>query len=151
MADALERLKERLGEVSDLGKVMRLLSWDQQTMMPPAGTGHRADQMATVQRLAHERFTDPEVGRLLDELRPLEESLDPDSDDAALIALVRRDYEKAVKVPASLRAAMTRAAAEARPLWVRAKTESDFPFFLPALERIVELKLQYVDCVADRA
>jgi carboxypeptidase Taq len=151
MADALERLKERLGEVSDLGKVMRLLSWDQQTMMPPAGTGHRADQMATVQRLAHERFTDPEVGRMLDELRPLEESLDPDSDDAALIALVRRDYEKGGKVPASLRAAMTHAAAEARPLWVRAKTESDFPSFLPALERIVELKLQYVDCVADGA
>ena len=72
MADALEQLKERLGRVTDLGKVVRLLSWDQQTMMPTAGTGHRADQMATVQRLAHELFTDPEVGRLLDELRPLE-------------------------------------------------------------------------------
>jgi carboxypeptidase Taq len=151
MADALGRLKERLGEVSDLGKVMRLLSWDQQTMMPPAGTGHRADQMATVQRHAHELFTDPEVGRMLDELLPLEDSLDPDSDDATLIALVRRDYEKAVKVPASLRAAMTRAAAEARPVWVKAKTESDFASFLPSLERIVELKLEYVDAVADGA
>src|SRR5215467_5807184 len=151
MADALEQLKERLAEVTDLGKVMRLLSWDQQTMMPSAGTGHRADQTATVQQLAHERFTDPEVGRLLDELRPLEESLDPDSDDATLIALVRRDYEKAVDVPASLRAAMARAAAEARPVWVKAKTESDFPSFLPSLERIVELKLEYVDCVADGA
>jgi carboxypeptidase Taq len=151
MADTLERLKERLAEVLDLGKVMRLLSWDQQTMMPSAGTAHRADQMATVQRLAHELFTDPEVGRMLDELRPLEESLDPDSDDATLIALVRRDYEKAVKVPASLRAAMTRAAAEARPVWVKAKAASDFPSFLPSLERIVELKLQYVDCVADGA
>jgi carboxypeptidase Taq len=151
MADTLERLKERLAEVLDLGKVMRLLSWDQQTMMPPAGTAHRADQMATVQRLAHELFTDPEVGRMLDELRPLEESLDPDSDDATLIALVRRDYEKAVKVPASLRAAMTRAAAEARPVWVKAKAESDFASFLPSLERIVELKLEYVDCVADGA
>ena len=151
MSDALERLKERLGQVTDLGKVARLLSWDQQTMMPPAGTGHRADQAATVQRLAHELFTDPEVGRLLDELAPLEESLDPDSDDAALIALVRRDYEKAVNVPASLRAATARAAAEARPVWVKAKAESDFPSFLPALERIVELKLEYLDCVADGA
>ena len=151
MADALERLKERLAEVTDLGKVTRILSWDQQTMMPGAGTGHRADQMATVQRLAHERFTDPEIGRMLEELRPLEESLDPDSDDATLIALVRRDYEKAVNVPASLRAAMTHAAAEARPIWVKAKAESDFPSFLPYLERIVELKLQYVDCVADGA
>jgi carboxypeptidase Taq len=148
MADALEQLKERLAEVTDLGKVARLLSWDQQTMMPPAGTGHRADQFATLLRLLHERFTDPEVGRLLDELRPVEESLDPDSDDGALIALVRRDYEKAVNVPASLRAEMARAAAEARPVWVKAKAESDFASFLPSLERTVELKLQYVDCVA---
>jgi carboxypeptidase Taq len=151
MADALEQLKERLGEVNDLGKVMRLLSWDQQTMMPLAGTAHRADHMATLQRLAHEVFTDPAVGKLLEELQPLEESLDPDSDDGALIRVTRRDYEKAVNVPASLRAAMTRAAAEARPVWVKAKAESDFPSFLPSLERIVELKLEYVDCVADGA
>jgi carboxypeptidase Taq len=151
MQDALERLKERLGEVNDLNKVARLLSWDQQTMMPPAGTGHRADQSATVQRLTHELFTDPAVGVLLDELRSLEESLDPDSDDAALIRVTRGDYEKAVRVPASLRAAMAHVAAEARPVWVKAKTESDFASFLPSLQRIVELKLEYVDCVADGA
>src|SRR6478736_2296464 len=151
MADALEQLKERLAEVTDLGKVARLLSWDQQTMMPPAGTAHRADQFATLLGLMHERFTDPEVGRWLEELRPLEESLGPDSDDGALIGVVRRDYEKAVNVPASLRAEMARAAAEARPVWVKAKAESDFASFLPSLERIVELKLQYVDCVADGA
>ena len=151
MADSLEQLKERLAEVTDLGKVTRLLGWDMQTMMPTAGTAHRADQLATVQRLAHELFTDPAVGRLLEELRPLEESLDPDSDDATLIDVTRRDYEKAVNVPGSLRAAMARAAAEARPVWVKAKAESDFPSFLPFLERIVELKLEYVDCVAEGA
>ncbi len=151
MQDALERLKERLGEVTDLNKVARLLSWDQQTMMPPAGTGHRADQSATVQRLAHELFTDTAVGVLLDELHSMEEALDPDSDDAALIRVTRRDYEKAVRVPASLRAAMARAAAEARPVWVKAKAESDFASFLPSLQRIVELKLEYVDCVAHGA
>jgi len=151
MADALEQLKERLTEVNDLGKVGRLLGWDQQTMMPPAGTAHRADQFSALLRVVHEKFTDPEVGRLLDELQPLEDSLDPDSDDAALIRLARRDYEKSVKVPASLRAATARAAAEARPVWVKAKTESDFASFLPSLERIVELKLEYVECVDDGA
>ncbi len=70
MADALEQLKERLAEVTDLGKVARLLAWDQQTMMPAAGTAHRADQFSTLLRIVHERFTDPEVGRLLEELRP---------------------------------------------------------------------------------
>jgi carboxypeptidase Taq len=151
VADALSDLKQRLAEVQDLSKVVRLLSWDQQTMMPPAGTTHRAEQLSTVFRIAHEKFTDPEIGRLLDELKSLEDSLDPDSDDAALIRLTRRDYEKSVKVPAELRAATARAAAEARPVWVKAKAESDFASFLPSLERIVELKLEYVDCVADGA
>src|ERR1043165_7343897 len=31
MADALDQLKERMAEVQDLGKIGRLLSWDQQT------------------------------------------------------------------------------------------------------------------------
>src|ERR1700748_3188879 len=151
MADALEELKERLVEVGDLGRAARLLGWDQQTMMPPAGTKHRAEQFSTLMRIAHEKFTDPEIGRTLDELQPLEDSLDPDSDDAALIRLTRRDYEKSVKVPADLRAATARAAAEARPVWVKAQAESDFAAVLPSVERIVELKLEYVDYVADGA
>src|SRR5262249_57190244 len=99
--------------------------------------------------VAFEKFTDPEIGKLLDELAPLEDSLDPDSDDAALIRLTRRDYDKAVKVPTSLRAEMARAAAEANPVWVKAKAENDFASVLPVLQRNVELKLEYVDLVAD--
>ncbi len=149
--DALAELKERLTDVGDLLKVVRLLSWDQQTMMPPAGVAHRAEQLAVLQRLAHERLADPRTGRLLEELRPLEESLDPESDDAALLRLARRDFEKAVRVPASLRAEMAHAAAEARPVWAKAKAESDFASFLPALERSVELKRRYVACFDDVA
>ena len=67
MGDALEGLKVRLAEVTDLSKVARLLAWDQQTMMPPAGTQHRAEQFSTLMRIAHEKFTDPEIGRMLDE------------------------------------------------------------------------------------
>ena len=146
MNDALTQLKERLGKVADLGRISRVLGWDQQTMMPPAGSRHRADHLSTLSRLAHELLTDPETGRLLEELRATEESLERDSDDASLIRMTRRDYEKAVRVPTDLRAEMTRAAAEARPVWVEAKTESNFEKFLPALERNVELRKQYVEC-----
>ncbi|HET7571573.1 MAG TPA: carboxypeptidase M32 [Gaiellaceae bacterium] len=144
MADALAQLKERMADLVDLSGLVRLLSWDAQTKMPPAGVSHRADQMALVGRLAHERIADPALGSLLDELDG--RGLDPDSDDGALVALVRREHEKAVRVPSSLRAEMARAAAEARPVWVKAKAESDFASFLPHLERQVELKLRYVEC-----
>ena len=149
MGDALAQLKERLGRITDLERVLRLLSWDQQTMMPAAGAAHRADHMATLRRLAHELLVSDETRRLLEELRPLEDSLDPGSDDGALLRLVRRDHEKAVRVPAELRAEMARASAEARPVWVRAKAESDFALFLPALQRNVELRHEYIACFDD--
>jgi carboxypeptidase Taq len=146
MADALAQLRERTAEVVHLLGIARLLSWDQQTMMPPAGVEHRADQLALLQRLAHERIADPQLGKLLEGLRSREGSLDPDSDDAALIRLVRREHEKAVRVPSSLRSETARAAAEARPVWVKARAASDFASFLPSLEQNVELKLRYVEC-----
>ena len=67
------------------------------------------------------RGRDPEIGRLLDELAPREATLDPDSDDAALLRLARRDHEKAVRVPSSLRADMARAAAEGPAGWAQAE------------------------------
>jgi carboxypeptidase Taq len=145
----LEQLEERLGKITDLERISRVLSWDQQTMMPPAGSDHRADHLSTLRRIAHELLVADETGRLLDELRPLEESLESASDDAALIRVARRDYEKAVRVPTDLRAEMTRAAAQARPVWVKAKAESNFELFLPALERNVELRRRYVACFDD--
>jgi carboxypeptidase Taq len=146
MADALEQLKERLTQLTDLERISRLLSWDQQTMMPRAGAPIRAEHLATLRRFAHELLIDDETGRLLEELRPLEESLDPGSDDAGLLRVARRDYEKAVRVPTELRAEMARAAAEAQPVWVEARGTSDFGKFLPALERNVELRRRYIDC-----
>ena len=84
----LRTLKERLAEISDLYRSLGVLSWDQKVMMPAGGHAARAEAMATLGRIAHERFVDAEVGRLLEGLRPLEESLDYDSDDASLIRVV---------------------------------------------------------------
>ena len=91
MADALEQLKERLIRVTDLQRIARLLSWDQQTMMPPAGSEARADHLATLSRLAHELFVDEETGRLLDELRPLADSISIAIDRGGSAGLVWTD------------------------------------------------------------
>ena len=108
---AFERLRERLGEVNDLTKAVTLLFWDQRVMMPPGGGAARAEALGTVSRLAQERFVDGEIGRLLEELRPLEESSDYDSFEASLIRVTRRKYEKATRVPPELVGEMRRASA----------------------------------------
>jgi carboxypeptidase Taq len=146
MADALTQLEARLADVTGLEALAYLLVWDQRTMMPPGGTAHRGSHLALLQRLGHETLTDPEVGRLLDELEPRLDSLDPDSWEAATIRVARRDYQKAVQVPSELRAEMVRAASESVPIWMEAKATSSFDLFLPALERNVELRRRYVEC-----
>ena len=149
MAAAIDTLRERVGVIQDLNRASGLLGWDQQTKMPPGGAGVRSEQLATLGRLAHEALTSDEIGELLAELAPLEGSLDYDSDDAALIRLVRRDWEKARRVPAELEAEMSRAASLAMPVWVKARQESDFSQFLPALQKNVELRRRYVECFDD--
>jgi carboxypeptidase Taq len=142
----LDELKRRIGEVSDLERVNQLLFWDQQTKMPPAGAAGRAEQMATLSRLAHERFVTDEVGRLLDELRPLEDELPADSDEASLVRVTRRDWEKARRVPPELTAEMRRASSLGLGAWAEARSKSDFPLLRPHLERHLELKKRYVEC-----
>jgi carboxypeptidase Taq len=146
VGDPLEQLKARLSEQHGLQDIAFFLGWDQRTMMPSAGVGHRAAHLALVQKLAHEKLIDPEVGRLLDELAPTMESLDPDSDDWGLLRLARRAYDKAVQVPTGLRVEMARASSEANPVWVKAKATSDFELFLGPLERNVELRRRYIEC-----
>ena len=142
-------LKTRLAEIHDLNKISWVLGWDQQTMMAPKGGAVRAEQIATLAKIATEKFTAPEIGKLLDELRPYEESQPFDSDEASLIRVARRDYEKAVKVPAEFRAEMTRAASLARQAWIQARKDSDFAAFLPHLRKNVDLKLKYIEYMDD--
>ncbi len=142
----LRALRERLAEISDLYRTLSVLAWDQKVTMPPGGHPARAEAMATVGRIAHERFVDDEIGRLLERLRPLEESLDYDSDDASLIRVTRRDWEKQRRVPTELRTEMIRAAALGNQVWIEARATSDFAKFLPALERNLDLKRRYVEC-----
>jgi carboxypeptidase Taq len=149
MQAALAELKERVGEIQDLDRTSALLGWDQQVKMPPGGGGVRAEQLATIGRIAHQALTSDEIGRLLDELAPLEDTLGYDSDEASLIRVVRRDWEKARRVPAELRAEMSRAASLAMPIWVKARQESDFSQFLPALRHNFDLRRRYVECFDD--
>ncbi len=146
MEGDLRALRERLAEISDLGRSIQLLGWDQRVMMPPLGGPARAEALATIGRIAHERFVDEEVGVLLERLRPYEESLEYDSDDASLIRVARRDWEKARRVPSDLRAEMVRAGAQGHQIWVDARAKNDFESFLPALERNLDLKRRYVEC-----
>jgi carboxypeptidase Taq len=146
MADPLEQLRERMAALADMRNVSQLLDWDQQTMMPPRGAPARAETAATVQRLSHEMFVSDQTGRLLDAAGAHLNGAPPDSDDASLVRVTRRQWEKARRVPSELAANLARAASVGHAAWVTAREDSDFAGFVPYLERNVELARRYIDC-----
>ncbi|MGH2858658.1 MAG: carboxypeptidase M32 [Solirubrobacteraceae bacterium] len=146
MSEPVQRLKKRMGQLSDLSHAISLANWDQNTMMPPNGGEARAESLATLTRISHELFVDDETGRLLDGAAAAVNGADPDSDDARMIALVRRQWDKARRVPPELAAELARAASVGQEAWVGARAASDFAAFAPHLERNLELTRRYVDC-----
>jgi len=141
----LQELKIRLLEINDIESVNALLGWDQTTYMPSGGAMARGRQSATLGRLAHEKFTDPAIGKLLDELRSYEESLPYDSDDASLIRVTRRDYERAVKVPPAFVAQFYGHMVASYDAWARSRPANDFHSVQPYLEKTLDLSRQRAD------
>jgi carboxypeptidase Taq len=142
----LEQLRERLSELVDLRHTTQLLQWDQQTMMPPRGGPARAESLATLERISHDMFVAAETGELLDAAGAELDGAAPDSDDARLVSVVRRRWEKARRVPTELAAELARASSLGQEAWVEARKGSDFAAFAPYLKTNLELARRYVDC-----
>jgi carboxypeptidase Taq len=142
MQEKYNELKRRLLEVHDLNSAAAVLSWDQSTYMPPGGGPARGRQLAVLGRLAHQKLTDPALGRLLEELQPYEESLDYDSDEASLLRVTRHDYERAVRIPADFLAEVYAHSAAAYQTWTQARPANDFAAVRPYLEKSVDYSRQ---------
>lgn len=142
MNEKLVQLKEKLGEVADIGYATSVLSWDQQVNMPPAGNEARGQQLATLSKIAQEKFISDEVGRLIEDLK---QELDgADADEAALVRVAARNYDKAKRVPPSFIAEQAIVTSKAFEAWMEARGKSDFSIFQPHLEKVVELVHKYI-------
>lgn len=142
MSEKLNQLKEILGEVSDLHHASSVLEWDQNVSMPPGGSEARGQQLGTLGKIAHEKSTSDEVGKLLEDLK--QEYTDPQSDEGALIRVSAREFDKAMRVPAKFVAKQAIVTTQAFEAWVEAKGKSDFSIFRPHLEKVVELVHEYI-------
>ena len=134
-----EALLERVHELDDLNKANALLSWDREVNMPRAGTPERIAQMTTLSKLTHRMSTSDEMGELIENAAAAVAGADYDSDEAALIRLLRRNYADARKLPPDYVARSAEISGRAREAWVQARAEDDFDHFRPWLEQIVGL------------
>lgn len=123
-----------------------ILSWDQETGMPPGGADQRADQLALLARLAHERTVDPRVAGWLAACED-DAGLLQDPAAAANVRGFRRDHDRAMRLPPGLVAELAALESRAQVEWAAARPANDFARFLPWLERMVALQRQKADCL----
>jgi carboxypeptidase Taq len=143
--EPVQQLKAHLATIADLRAAAAVLRWDQETYMPPAGAAGRAEQLGTLVRLAHELLVSARTRDLLVAAEAVLDRLDPDSDDARMIVMARRDYDRASRLPAEFVAARARAAALSIQIWREARRRNDFPAFRPALAQMVDLARREAD------
>ncbi len=136
-----ERFIAKLKEVRTLDAVGSLLSWDQETYMPPKTAAARAEQLALVSGLVHEKLVSDEMGALLEELsgRPL------DPEQAANVREVRRVFERERKLPTELVREIARTRSLAHEAWVAARKAADFERFAPWLEKNLALQKEVAE------
>ncbi len=144
MGQHYKNLLQVAAPLFDLCSTIDLLEWDQQTYMPPGGAQGRAQQIATLSRMAHELFTSDRFAAALAQAESEVASLDPDSDEVRVVKRMRRDLNKSSRIPADWVEESETAFRISFNAWVEARKASDFNAFRPHLEKMLELKLAYV-------
>ncbi len=146
MGQPYDRLRAAMREIGHARSVLALLGWDQETMMPRRGAPARAEQIAFMARLVHERLSHPALADRIAEAQADPDVL-ADSREQANVREFLRDHERAVRVPAALVEELARTSAQAVEVWRAARERSDFASFAPWLERLVELNRRRAECL----
>ena len=148
---ALAELRGRLQEIDDLQRAKDVLDWDQSTYMPAGGAEGRARQMATLEKIAHTRSSDPDLGKLLENLQDTLDRFPAESDDAALIRVAQRDFDRATRVSTALMGEFANHIGISHSAWIAARPKNDWATMRPILEKTLELSRRYAECFPDAA
>lgn len=132
-------------EAAMLSSVGALLGWDQETYMPPGGSAARAEQKAVIAGLIHERHTSPRLGELIAACES-DKAVQADGDAAANVREMRRDYDRATKLPRDLVTELANVGSRAQDAWKGARKASDFKAFEPWLEKMMALTRRKAEC-----
>lgn len=142
---AFDKLMDHSRQTTALGEISGRLGWDQETMMAEGSGAQRAEEMAAIEGVLHERRTDPKVGAWLAEIN--EGTLDQAG--RAQMRLIRQQYERATKVPAELASEIARTTSASQGIWAKAREAENFEDFAPTLERVVALKREEAAAIAE--
>jgi carboxypeptidase Taq len=139
MRKELKRLIEMDRERTLFSHIGSLLGWDQETYLPERGVEERAEQLALIEGLAHDKAVRPEIGELLD---VLEDEKNLDATEKAYLRVARREYGRETKLPSDLVTEMARHTSLSQASWIQARKDNNFALFAPYLQKMINLNVE---------
>lgn len=119
------------------------LDWDQETYMPAAANAHRANQTSWLTAKAHELATSSSWQKALEDAEQANDGSDPKR--SANLRELRRDFDRATKLPTELVARSSKASSLAKQAWAQARQANDFPSFQPHLDTLLGIAREKAD------
>ena len=130
-------LERRFARLSAINRAGAILNWDRSTMMPDGASEDRADQLATLNVIAHEIMVAPDMPDLLARAEAARATLDPWR--AANLREMRRNWVHESALPADLVEARSRATSACEMVWREARKNADFKALLPTLGEVLAI------------
>jgi carboxypeptidase Taq len=141
---AYDDLMAQERDTQALAQVAGRLGWDQETVMPRGAAEQRSEESGAMQAVLHARRTDPRRGDLLARA----EAEVTDEVARAQLRHIRRDYDRATRVPGDLAVALARLTSRAQGQWAEARAADDYAAFAPVLAEVIRLKREEAAAVA---
>jgi len=135
--EKLNKLKQIYRELTKLDQISCLLSWDQETYMPSLAAEGRAEQLAILAKIIHEKSTSLELSDLLYEVYQNRDSLS--GKDRKFIEIKYRTWQKQNQLTPEFVVVWSSVTSQAMEAWKVAKQKQNFALFVPFLEKIVSL------------
>ncbi|MFX0123864.1 MAG: carboxypeptidase M32 [Candidatus Hodarchaeota archaeon] len=145
---AYERLLKETHDYFVLLQIENILDWDFETYMPPGGVKQRSEELAMIATLKHDRITNPKIGDLLKEIKNDPKFSSLNEEMRREIDLIERKYHRESRVPKDLVEKIAKHTPISIDKWKRAKKESNYLLFKPALDKMIELikeKANHID------
>jgi len=140
LISSYKKLLEKVKDIFVLQSATSVIHWDMETMMPPRAIKLRSQQLALLSRIEHKMNTNPETGKLLEEIMKHSEYDRLDIVQKRNAYLIKKNYDEQTRLPEDLVAEIAKQEAITVDVWKKAKGAKDFSMFKPELEKLVDLK-----------
>ncbi|MGY5452725.1 carboxypeptidase M32 [Agarivorans sp. MS3-6] len=143
---AYQQLSDHFQHLSKLSHLNSICGWDQATMMPNGGNQARADALAELAVLMHEKSTRPEMqdwlsAAKLEDLTPLQQ---------ASLREMERSWYNDTALPADLVKAKSLATAHCEHAWRDQRGANDWKSFQVNLQAVMQLAIEEAQIRADK-